>query len=398
MRLALVFIAATLTAASLMAAEKQSEKQMVQPAGDPPATGPYSPGVMAGDFLYVSGHGVVRDADGQLPKGGPEAWVRQTLDNVQKIVAGGGLTMEHVVFTQVYLHESTPMATVDKVWKEYFPTNPPARAVLGVYRMPTDTPVEINAIAVRQLSGKKVFTTPAGIGVQAGNRFYASGAYGATTNEALDKLQKILAAAKLDLGHLVFVNPYLAPTVTIARMNGDYAKRFLPGYAPARATIPVTFLPGGAAVEFSGVAVMDLKDRRIVRPKNMPPSPTASPCVWALDNGRNDTLFCSAKSGFIPGPNGGIYAGNVEDQVRQSLRNLLDGLEEAGLDFSHAVWANVYLDQIDEWARMNAVYRQYFGKVPPVRTTVGPLKPVERQRSESGHSPKLEEISIIAVR
>jgi len=370
-----------------------ADKQAVLP-GD----APYSPGIHAGDFLYVSGHGVVRDKAGKLPPGGPEAWVRQTLDNVKKIVVAGGLTMEHVVFAQVYLHESTPMDVMERVWKEYFPSNPPARAVLGVYRMPTDTPVEINAIAIRSLGQKKVFVTPAGVGVQAGNRYYASGAYGTNTNEALDNLQKILKAAGLDLGHLVFVNPYLAPSVTIAQMNEDYAKRFLFGYTPARATIPVTFLPGGAAVEFSGVAVMDLKDRRVVRPKNMPLSATASPCVWALDQGKNDTLYCSAKAGFVPGVNGGIYADTVEHQVVQSARNLLDGLEEAGLDFSHAVWANVYLDQIDEWARMNAVYRKYFGKIPPVRTTVGPLQPVTRARSDSGHYPKLVEISIIAVR
>ena len=374
-----------------------ADRQVIQAAGAPPASGPYSPGLVAGDYLYLSGHGVVRDRDGRLPPT-PQACVRQTLDNVQELVTAAGLTMEHVVFLQVYLHESTPMAALDEVWPQYFPKNPPARAVLGVHRMPTDTPVEINAVAIRQLERKKVFVTPAGIGVQAGNRYYASGAFGASTEEALRGLQTLLAAAKLDFGHLVFVNPYLAPSLSIAKMNEDYAKHFLFGYTPARATIPVAFLPGNAVAEFSGVAVMDLKDRRVVRPKNMPLSATASPCVWALDGGRNDTLYCSAKSGFIPGVNGGIYADTVEHQVIQSMRNLLDGLEEAGLDFSHAVWSNVYLDQIDEWARMNAVYRKYFTSTPPVRTTVGPLPPVRRERSESGHFPKLEEISIIAVR
>jgi enamine deaminase RidA (YjgF/YER057c/UK114 family) len=382
----LAFLLLTMT---LFAAEKQPIL---------PGDAPYSPGIAAGDFFYVSGHGVVRDGQGQLPPGGPEAWVRQTLDNVKKILVAGGLTMEHVVFAQVYLHESTPQAAFEQVWRETFPNKPPARAVLGVYRMPTETPVEINAVAVRDLKLKTVYATPAGVGVRAGNRFYASGAYGATTQEALNGLETILKAAKLDLAHLVFVNPYLAPSVTITKMNEDYAKRFPHGYAPARATIPVTYLPGNAAVEFSGVAVMDLKDRRVVRPKNMPPSATASPCVWALDGGKNDTLFCSAKAGFVPGPNGGIYADNVEHQVIQSLRNLLDGFEEAGLDFSHAVWSNVYLDQIDEWGRMNAVYRKYFGKVPPVRTTVGPVAPVGRKRNENGHAPKLVEIALIAVR
>jgi enamine deaminase RidA (YjgF/YER057c/UK114 family) len=79
------------------------------------------------------------------------------------------------------------------------------------------------------------------------------------------------------------------------------------------------------------------------------------------------------------------------------MRNLLDGLEEAGLDFSHVVAANVYVDNLDEFAKMNAVYGRYFAKMPPTRTTVAPLPPVERVRSASGHFPKLEEISLVAV-
>jgi hypothetical protein len=47
---------------------------------------------------------------------------------------------------------------------------------------------------------------------------------------------------------------------------------------------------------------------------------------------------------------------------------------------------------------MNAIYGRYFpAKSPPTRTTVAPLPPVERARSSSGHFPKLEEVSIIAV-
>ena len=96
----------------------------------------------------------------------------------------------------------------------------------------------------------------------------------------------------------------------------------------------------------------------------MEPSPTASPCVFA-----GDTLFCSAKSGFIPGVNGGIYASTVETQLRQTMRNLLDGLEEAGMNFSNVVASNVYLDNVDEFTQMNGVYAEYFGSTPPARTT-----------------------------
>ncbi|MCP5120480.1 MAG: RidA family protein [bacterium] len=125
----------------------------------------------------------------------------------------------------------------------------------------------------------------------------------------------------------------------------------------------------------------------------MKPSPTASPCVLA-----GDTLFCSAKSGFIPGPNGGIWARDVERQVRQSMRNLLDGLEEAGMDFSNVVASNVYLDTLEEFGQMNGVYGSYFEAAPPTRTTLEPLPPVDRKADGRGRWPMLEQISVVAVR
>src|SRR5215510_9461202 len=77
-----------------------AEKRAIAPAGIKPI-GPYSPGVLAGDFLYVSGQGG-RDADGKLPAT-IEGQARQTLQNVKAIVEAAGLTMEHVVYCQVYL-------------------------------------------------------------------------------------------------------------------------------------------------------------------------------------------------------------------------------------------------------------------------------------------------------
>ena len=104
------------------------------------------------------------------------------------------------------------------------------------------------------------------------------------------------------------------------------------------------------------------------------------------------------KSGFIPGVNGGIYASTVETQLRQTMRNLLDGLEEAGLNFSNVVSSNVYLDNMDDFPLMNGVYAQYFGAEPPARTTVQQILPRPRAADARGHWPTLEQISIIAVK
>ena len=149
---------------------------------------------------------------------------------------------------------------------------------------------------------------------------------------ALDRMKSVLEAASLDLRHMVFVNPYLTEKIPTRVMNERYARRFEFGNTPARATIEVSSLPGGAHIEYTGVAVRDLKQRRAVRPKNMPPSPTASPCVFA-----GNTLYCSAKSGFIPGAHGGVYANTTAHQLRQTMRNQLDNLEEAEMTFDQVV-------------------------------------------------------------
>src|SRR5882672_7671238 len=163
---------------------------------------------------------------------------------------------------------------------------------------------------------------------------------------ALDKMTAVVKAAGLEMSHVVFVNPYLTSEIPTRIMNERYASRFEFGNTPARATIEVSSLPGGAHIEYTGVAVRDLKQRRAVRPKNMPPSPTASPCVFA-----GDTLYCSAKSGFIPGPHGGVYASSTRHQLRQTMRNLLDNLEEAEMKFDQVVATNVYLDDLSDLQR-----------------------------------------------
>ena len=394
-----------------VAAASAAERRVISPPGLKPI-GPYSPGILVGDWLYVSGQGA-RAPDGTMPTDF-RAQVRQTLENVRAVVEAAGLSMEHVVYSQIYLEDAGRYDELGPVWREFFPRDAPACAVLGVERMPGGTPVEINAVAVREPARKKVtrlkdVAVPpfCAAAVDAGDRVFVSGVLGIDVTRgrapddpgeqvetALNQLGAILKAAGLDFRHLVFVNPYLTARVPMETMNRLYARRFEFGNTPARATIRVKALPAGAGIEFTGVAVKDLARRRAVRPRNMAPSATASPCVFAAD-----TLYCSAKSGFIPGPRSGIYASTVEHQLRQTMRNLLDGLEEADLDFSHVVATNVYLDDIADFERMNRIYAQYFTPGAfPTRTTVQPLPPVERKPDAEDRWPMLEQISLIAVK
>jgi reactive intermediate/imine deaminase len=368
-----------------------------------------SPAVDAGDYVYVSGQGPRRQ-DGSTPTNFADQ-VRQSFQNIKSVIEAAGLTMDHVVYVQVYLEDMTQYAELNKVFADYFPKNPPARAVLGVARLPV-APLQMNAVAVRDLAGRRPVSPPNlkpdksySPGMLTHDRLFISTMPGSDPSNgkvpdpgtqvdlALDGLKSIVEAAGLKLSNMVFVNPYLTREVPMQIMNEHYARRFEFGNTPARATIEVSGLPEGVQIAYTGVAVRDLSQRRAIRPKNMPPSPTASPCVFA-----GETLYCSAKSGFIPGPHGGIYASTTSQQVRQTMRNLLDNLEEAGMTFDQVVSTTVYLDDLSELPEFERVYKQYFSGIPPAQTTVQQIQPAERKSDEEGHYPTLEQASLIAVR
>ncbi|HEU0124339.1 MAG TPA: Rid family hydrolase [Bryobacteraceae bacterium] len=359
-------------------------KKQIYPSTGPKPAGPYSPGVLCGDFLYVSGLGSRPPAGGDLPADFPSQ-IRNALTNIRLIVEAGGFSMKDVLYSQVFLADMSQFPALAGIWKETYPDGGPAFSVQGVARMPTDIPVQINAVATRNAARPHPDVR------EAGGRLYFSGVGGATPAAAMENLAKRAKSAGIDLGHFAFLNAYCSNGVTLAQLNEAYAPYFDAGNAPARASMLVDSLPPGMSVELTGVAVRDLSTRRVVRPRNMPPSRTSSPGVWA-----GDMFYLSAKSGFIPGPQAGIYATSVEHQVRQTMRNLLDGLEETGLDFSHAVATNVYLDDVGEFVKMNTTYASYFKDVPPTRSTVQPLKTVERKPNPNGSFPMLEQISLVA--
>ena len=107
---------------------------------------PGSSSIDAGDYLYISAQGP-RRADGTTTSRFSDQ-VRQCLDNAKHLVEAAGLTMEHVVYVQVYVEDTSHSQELDDAFAAYFPKDPPARAVLGVARVP-EAPLQITAVAVR---------------------------------------------------------------------------------------------------------------------------------------------------------------------------------------------------------------------------------------------------------
>lgn len=403
------FVVLAVTVSLFLSPRLTSQVRAVVPAHS--QTSPvFSPAVDAGDYVYVSAQGA-RRTDGSMPGTFAEQ-CRQALDNVKAVVAADGLSTDHVVYTQIYLQDISKYAEMDRIFGEFFPKIPPARAVLGVAAIP-DSPIQISAVAVHDVSERRAvspqnykFQGSASPGVLTRDLLFISSTPGsdpatgkvpedpaAQVDLALDHFAAIVKAAGLELGNVVFVNPYLTAAIPMHVMNEHYARRFEFGNTPARATIEVSSLAGGAHIEYTGVAVRDLAQRKAVRPKNMPPSPTASPCVFA-----GNILYCSAKSGFIPGPHGGVYTATTAIQLRQTMRNQLDNLEEADMGLSDVVSTTVYLDNLEDRKDFDEVYGEYFGPVLPARTVVQQIAPADRKPDKDGRYPDLEQVSLIAVR
>jgi 2-iminobutanoate/2-iminopropanoate deaminase len=77
-----------------------------------------------------------------------EEETRHTLDNVRILLQDAGSGLEHVVKVTAYLVDMNQFGAFNAVYKEYFPADYPARTTIQAARLPLDTQVEIDVIAL----------------------------------------------------------------------------------------------------------------------------------------------------------------------------------------------------------------------------------------------------------
>jgi len=382
-----------------------------------------SDGLLAGKTLYMAAQDG-RNSDGSLPASFPQE-VKQSLTHTREVLQAAGMDMGNLAWVQVYVTSLKDVAAMNDVYWASIGANPPARTVLVVAGLPGGQKVQINAIAAAGSARRQVIA-PAGwpqgrrtdpAGIQVDDVLYISAQSGADpvtgklpadyaqeVKQSLDNVGAVLKAANMTMANVVWTNPYMASPEgasvpqgasniiahngqmqpqQMAAMNKVYASYFEFGNTPGRGTIEVAALPAGAHIVYTAIAGADLSQRKSIRPRNMPPSPTASPGIVY-----RDTYYMSGKSGFIPGQ--GIVTQDVELQLRQTMRNLLDDLEEADMDFPDVVSAEVYVRDIKDLDKVQALYGTFFKGVFPARTS---LQNSFDQKTATG-----EQISFIAVR
>ncbi|MBB1601731.1 Rid family hydrolase [Variovorax sp. UMC13] len=101
--------------------------EVIVPPGSAPPLAPYSPGIKAGGFVYVSGTLAIGPDGETLAVGDVTAQTRIVLESIKSVIEAAGGTMKSVVFNQIFLKDLADYAAMNAVYKEYFPEQPPAR-------------------------------------------------------------------------------------------------------------------------------------------------------------------------------------------------------------------------------------------------------------------------------
>lgn len=125
-------------------------KKEISTENAPKAIGPYSQGIKAGNFVFVSGQLPVDPQTGKFPDKDIAVLTRRSLDNISAVLYEAGMTMRDVVKTTVFLADMDDFKVVNEVYAGYFDDVPPARSAVAVAKLPKGARIEIEAIAYKE--------------------------------------------------------------------------------------------------------------------------------------------------------------------------------------------------------------------------------------------------------
>jgi 2-iminobutanoate/2-iminopropanoate deaminase len=125
-----------------------SKKAVRTEAAPAPFQGaPYSQGIVAGDFVFVSGQLGVDPESGNVVEGGITEQTERALRNLQAILEEAGSGLDRLLKTTIFLTDLGDFAGLNEVYARFVGETPPARSTFQVAALPSGALVEIEAIA-----------------------------------------------------------------------------------------------------------------------------------------------------------------------------------------------------------------------------------------------------------
>ncbi len=124
------------------------------PPGAPPPVGPYSPGIEAGGWLFLSGQ-IALDAKGEVIPGGVAAEAGLIFERLGVMLAKAGYRPSDVVKLTLYLTDLSFFQTVNEACAAFFREPYPARVTVGVSALPKGASLEVDVIAWKERGGEE---------------------------------------------------------------------------------------------------------------------------------------------------------------------------------------------------------------------------------------------------
>ena len=123
-------------------------KEIIKTDKAPVPIAPYSQGIKANGFLFVSGQIGLNPVNRKLVEGGVEAETTQIMENIKAVLSAGGATMEDIVSTTVYLKNINDFQKMNEIYGRYFTGNFPTRSTVGVSSLAGGANIEITVTAL----------------------------------------------------------------------------------------------------------------------------------------------------------------------------------------------------------------------------------------------------------
>ena len=137
-----------------------NERVVISVTTAPAAVGPYSQGIKAGGFIFLSGQIPLDPHSGEVVGADVAAQTEQVIRNIAAILDASGSGLYQVVKSTVFLKNMGDFAAMNEVYSRHFAFEPPARSTVEVARLPKDVLVEIECVAyspVREVATAKPF-------------------------------------------------------------------------------------------------------------------------------------------------------------------------------------------------------------------------------------------------
>jgi 2-iminobutanoate/2-iminopropanoate deaminase len=343
----------------------------------PAPIGPYSPAIVAGGLVYVSGM-LGTGADGQLVGPDVASQTKRIRDRLKEILEASGSSLAQTVSVAVFLKNPADFEALNATYREYFRESPPTRTTV-VTDLLNGALVEISAIALPN-GAKREVLIPDGwmksprpysfiirtddlvflsglISRRGADDSFVPGSIDVQAKTILDNATTLLKTAGVSLEQVVQSRVFITSDSLFDGMNNTYRTYFSKA-PPARATAVASLMGADYLVEMTLVATRGQKE--VIGPVVSPSLPLSS----AVRAGNRVFL-----SGVLGNTDANI--GDIAAQTKEVMTRIGRTLTQAGLTFAHVADSTVYMTDLSQFAGMNGVYRESFPSAPPARATIG---------------------------